>query len=160
MYKHPGRAPICSEAGYLAGASKDVQDQDGYTCIMLAAQKNSPKALSVLIGHSASVFLTCWDGSTALHMAARDGFDECIQILLAAGSVVGAEDIIGNTPVLEASRAGHLTTLKVLLKAGGKCSTGALLRLVPAAPPDLGVLSLCEYARIAHVCRTKHVHTY
>jgi ankyrin repeat protein len=78
-----------------AGASPNVVDRNGLTCIHQAAQLPSADCLRCLLDDSncvANIEAMNYDGLTALHLAAQHGNMAAVDILLRVGAQIDARD--------------------------------------------------------------------
>lgn len=63
------------------GADVNLQDDQGYTALMLAARTNRPEVVRFLLGHSANPELTNHEGKTALAIAQSSNHAAVIHVL-------------------------------------------------------------------------------
>jgi ankyrin repeat protein len=70
--------------------------------LVLAAERNRPKIVEILLQANASVDIVSGSGSTACHMAAACGHVDVLAVLIAAGADLEAGDEIDETPLMVA----------------------------------------------------------
>ena len=105
-----------------AGASVNIQDEDGNTAFNEVTVSCSDECLEVLIKSGAKVKKQNKMGETALHAAAYYGSWKRIETLLEAGADVNSQDTDGQSILTHAIRS-H--------KCGQHClKTGALIKLL------------------------------
>jgi ankyrin repeat protein len=101
----------------------DIQDQDGKTALMIAAESDRMKIFQLLLeSGKADVNAQDKDGNTTLMYAITCGCLVTIQFLLESGKAeVNAQDKNGNTALMLAASFGHKEVVKLLLgKLEGK----------------------------------------
>lgn len=99
------------------GMDANVQDEQGYTALMMAAREGSPEVAGLLLKHGARVYLKNRFGETAVMLAAFNGHNAVIELLLAQGATLGANSK-GWNPLLYAAFSGHAPTVRLLLAYG------------------------------------------
>ena len=95
-----GDLPVV-EAALAAGTSPDVQGQDGFSALQLAAQEFQVEAARMLLEAGATVDLTNRYGNTPLFTAVFNSQNkgEMIQLLRDAGADPWAVNRSGQTPI-------------------------------------------------------------
>mmetsp|Transcript_29375 Transcript_29375/g.34578 ORF Transcript_29375/g.34578 Transcript_29375/m.34578 type:complete len:219 (+) Transcript_29375:120-776(+) len=85
--------PWCVEELYMTGSPCDIPNKSGYTPLHLAAARNFPKCVEVLLNMKIDIKLnaTTNKGYTALYLARACQAPECARLILDAG---GAETAI------------------------------------------------------------------
>jgi ankyrin repeat protein len=69
-----------------AGAKLEARDNNGYTPLMLAAERDHVDIVKALLRAKADVTATCNEGKTALMIATKMGAVESVKILKEAGA--------------------------------------------------------------------------
>lgn len=113
----------CIRELLAAGADANADDGHGSTALHLAAERNQPAILQLLIEHGARLNPLNEHGWTPLHCAAREGWEDCACLLLAAG----------------ADACAGAAFSSVLHQAAG-LKTSDLLRMLLSLGPDLEAL--------------------
>ena len=114
-----------------AGADVNAKDINGYTPLILAAQRGNAETVKALLDSlksqgkckKALKKIDDW-GRTALHLAAEEGHALVVEQLIGEGAKVDTKDRLGRTPLMLAAQYGHEGAVKVLvdsLKSQGKC---------------------------------------
>ncbi|XP_014289694.1 ankyrin repeat domain-containing protein 29-like [Halyomorpha halys] len=103
------------------GAGINIQDNDGVTALMFAANNsNSNILVTYLLYSGADLSLKSKRGRTALHYAAEGGCSECVLTLLDNGAKLDRKDIDGFTSLHLAARGGHVGVVTLLLDRGAE----------------------------------------
>ncbi|XP_066909731.1 putative ankyrin repeat protein RF_0381 [Halyomorpha halys] len=103
------------------GAGINIQDYDGVTALMFAANNTNSNILVTYLLHSgADLSLKSKRGRTALHYAAEGGCSECVLTLLDNGAKLENKDINGITSLHLAARGGHVGVVTLLLDRGAE----------------------------------------
>jgi ankyrin repeat protein/N-acetylneuraminic acid mutarotase len=101
------------------GVQLEVRDTYGNTPLLLAASRNDPEALALLIDAHANVNAQDKNGRSALHLVANNRDPavalECGKRLLRAGANPNLRDSDGNTPLLLAVDAKRSDLVELLL---------------------------------------------
>lgn len=101
-----------------SGVYVDVQDMDGWTPLMWAAQDNNVEMINTLIEAGADLNMIDYYEETALIKAIYNNNIDAINILLQSGAEVDMVDYSGRTPLIYAAINGNLESVQVLLDAG------------------------------------------
>lgn len=101
-----------------AGANVNAPGEGGRTALMLAACRDLPSVVPILLNHAARPEQTDRIGKTALTFAAWHGSTVVTDLLLAAGANPHHRDAAGMTPMLYAAWNGHHPVLRRLLEHG------------------------------------------
>lgn len=118
----------------LSSCSIDIDqpDPNGFTPLMLAAQKGRPLVVRILLDKGADATVKGPCGNTALHLSARFGHLAVTKMLIAAGAkleeVATSESI---KPLLLASTHGHTEVIRELIRAGAKVNCMAFKGMTP-----------------------------
>ncbi len=99
-----------------SGVDISFKNEYGFTAIVEAARKKSPRCAQILIDHGALVndtSIVC-----PLYFAAHQGDLETLKILLDNGADIECTDDYGHTPLLGAVRSGNIKHAKELMKRG------------------------------------------
>jgi ankyrin repeat protein len=86
--------------------------------IHLAARRNCPDVLTLLIENGHDVNKKNADGECPLRLTTTFGYKMCAKILLDAGADIDAQDEDGNTSLFKAIRGGQSRLARYLLKRG------------------------------------------
>ena len=124
-----GRSPLhlasCSGALEVvkmlveAGAGVNVTDDDGDTCLILAAYHGHTETVRYLVGLPEVDVNHCdIDNETALGFAAKNGHTKVVRVLIDAGADIDTKDINTFSPLHLASCSGTLEVVKMLVRAG------------------------------------------
>lgn len=95
----------------------NLEDQQGYYPLQLAASKGELAICNRLIKAGADLEKTTNAGGTALHIAAAADQSKVINALVKAGANLEASDNEDNSPLSVAAGLGKLAALKALIKA-------------------------------------------
>ncbi|MEO1220833.1 MAG: ankyrin repeat domain-containing protein [Pseudomonadota bacterium] len=93
----------------------DYVTPDGETLLTLAVLMNDPKAVKLLLEHSANPEVPA--DKTPLALAARGGADTIVDLLLASGASPDSQ-IGGQPAVVAAARVGHTKIVQALVRSG------------------------------------------
>ncbi|XP_014289691.1 ankyrin repeat domain-containing protein 29-like [Halyomorpha halys] len=103
------------------GAGINIQDYDGVTALMFAANNTNSNILVTYLLHSgADLSLKSKRGWNSLHYAAEGGCSECVVTLLDNGAKLDHKDIDGFTSLHLAARGGHVGVVTLLLDRGAE----------------------------------------
>jgi ankyrin repeat protein len=102
------------------GANVNITADDGWTPLMVAAEKGHLTTMQTLLGAPGiNINAQKSDGATALYLAALNGNYDVVRALINKGADVNVEDNKGWTALMPAARNGYLTTVQALLGAPG-----------------------------------------
>jgi len=113
----------------IAGEPVDVQNESGYTPMMLAALQGKREVVQLLLSKRANVNATTAWGASALTRAAQDGDTELVELLLSSGANVDQMEHDGYTPLIRAAMNGHERIVEMLLQKGAHRSSATRLGL-------------------------------
>ena len=100
------------------GANVNVEDQNGASPLMLAAQWQSPELLCVLLKAGASVTAKDKRGNTVLSYAARTGDVERTKKMISLGAPIDVDGIAGKEALAAAIDANSPELVKLFIDAG------------------------------------------
>lgn len=101
-----------------SGVDPNIQDIDGWTPLMWAAQDNNISMINLLIESGADPNLQDYYEETALLQAVYQDNKEAIKVLIDAGTEPNMANSTGWTPLMAASSNGNLESAKALLELG------------------------------------------
>ena len=102
-----------------AGAGVNVTDNDGRTCLFLAAIYGHTDIVRYLVGLPEVDVNHCdSNNETALHCAVTEGHSDVVQVLIDAGADIDTKNEDGYSPLHVASRSGALEVVKMLVRGG------------------------------------------
>ena len=107
------------ESALLVNADVEMQDANGRTLLMAAAQSNNIQALSHLLEAGASPLSKDRQGQTPLHLAVNSS-TEISRLLINAQGGVNAKNVGGVTPLMLAAGAGNRALVELLLTSGAR----------------------------------------
>ncbi len=96
------------------GTDADARTFGGYPLLFLAAERDLPDMVGLLLAHGASPHAMEPDGGTALHAAAYNGSYGSLKLLLRAGADAFLQDKQGMIPFQYAVQQGHADCAEVL----------------------------------------------
>lgn len=99
-------------------ADVNVQQADGATALIWAADRNDLETLETLIGAGANVNAANDYGVTALSLACNNRNAAMVEDLLKAKANPNAAQVTGETPLMTCSRSGSADAVKALLAHG------------------------------------------
>ncbi|NNE00206.1 MAG: ankyrin repeat domain-containing protein [Pirellulaceae bacterium] len=104
-------------------ADPNVSVEDGYTCLILAVESDSPDSdaiVGLLIEAGADIHFAGINGGTPLHMAAMRGkIDKARRLIESGARVNQRKEIDGSeTPLMEAAFMGNADMVRYLLQHG------------------------------------------
>ena len=122
-----------------AGAGVRVTNNEGHTCLTIAAVRGHTETVCYLVGlPEVEVDHAVDDDGTALHWAVCKNHADVVQVLIDAGADIVAKDVEGRSPLHFACISGSLNFVKLLVRAGagvcvanndgGTCLTAAASR--------------------------------
>jgi ankyrin repeat protein len=109
-----------------AGADREAKMiSDGYTALMIAAEKGHLDAVKVLLANKADVKAKSIAGWTALHVAAQNGHEAVVKSLLIKKPDINAKaGANGPTPLCQATMKGRKGVVALLLDSGADPKLG------------------------------------
>ena len=119
---------VCVELFLAKGADVNIQNDKGYTPLMLACLKDdidilmSPAVLDMLLSADANLNTQTEDGKTALILAAHTGYQKGVKILLDAEADINVQDSKGATALHAAATEGYCEITELLLASGAQTS--------------------------------------
>ena len=102
----------------LHGADVKAKDEEGWTCMHWAADRNNKVISELLISKGADVNARNNTGETPLHLASYDGINGVPALLIASGAHVNEKDNAGRTPLYTAADNGRVEVVRVLISSG------------------------------------------
>jgi hypothetical protein len=111
------------------GANYNLQHQDGYSPIQLAAVSGQTTCLEKLIKAGANINLSDKDGATPAFLAANNLHSECLETLAQNKADITRPNKKGETPIFTAARSGCYKCVETLIKHGVELNTD-----VPSQP--------------------------
>ena len=96
-----------------AGASKNAEDGEGNTVLMLAAQSGHVEIVRLLLEADADKDLLDSNGCTALMLSAEKGHVKTARLLLQAGANKDRQDRKGNTALMLTADNDHVETARL-----------------------------------------------
>jgi uncharacterized protein len=111
---------------FLCGLGVDVnaKDNEGWTALLLAADRDRASVVQTLVDRGADVNAKCdctgylSGGWTALMIAAREGQDDIARILVAKHADVNVKNNLGRTALVTAAYEGRADVVRTLLDNG------------------------------------------
>ena len=111
--------PRVVEVLVRAGADVCVTDNNGYTCLSLAAYYGQTETVRTLLCMpEVDVNQSNSSCNTALHYAVAQKNSDVVQLLIDAGADVEAKNSLGSTPLHCACQVGKLDITQMLVEAG------------------------------------------
>lgn len=105
-------------------AMVNVQNRQGMTGLMLAAEKGSREVVSLLLDEKADVNIqNTYKENTALHLATIGGHSDVVRQLIAAKANVSMENSKDMTPLMLAVEKGHHDIFSFILEAKPELNT-------------------------------------
>ncbi len=102
------------------GTPVDTANNDGYTPLMLALQKDSVSAANALLSLGANPLSRDATGATPLHLAVYWAAENCLKLLAKTSATVDLRDFTGKTPLRTAVDKGDLSLATFLLEKGAE----------------------------------------
>lgn len=102
------------------GANVNVEDQNGASPLMLAAEWRSPELLNILLKAGASVSAQDHSSGTVLSYAARTGDVQRVRRLISLGAKVDLDGVAGKKVLAAAIDANSPELVKLFIDAGVK----------------------------------------
>ena len=96
----------------LQGAYVDIENNEGYTPLMIASRNGYKDVVEVLLEGGASY------RTSSLWKAAERGHKEIVEMLLEGGADINQKDNHGYTALMNASCYGHKEVVEILLQNG------------------------------------------
>ncbi|OWY96418.1 hypothetical protein PHMEG_00033316 [Phytophthora megakarya] len=116
VYSH---SPDCARVLIQSEATElDVQNENGWTPLIAASQRDLVQIVNTLLHKKASVELRTKDGRSALHIAAEEGRVDVVCLLLQHGAEIDVVNKAKWTPLMMAANRGHRETIKFLVEKG------------------------------------------
>lgn len=109
-------------AEYLISSAKnkpnlDIQNENGHTVLMIAADRNRISMVNQLIEAKANLNLQAKNNVTALILAVCNKNTAIALKLIQAGAALDLQDVYGNTALIHAARNGDAEIVKALVEA-------------------------------------------
>ena len=159
---------LCVKILIDGGADVNVQNVDGTTPLMLAAENKQTACLNYILKAGAQVDERNHYGETALMIASENGRLECVKTLIEAGADVNKGALIKwpgenccKTALMLAAKGGHHSCVAALLKAEAdvktlenSCKT-ALMYAAKSGQKDC-VATLLQWGAAVNVWDDKH----
>eukprot|EP00752_Nemacystus_decipiens_P010768 g9581.t1 len=121
LHKAVSGGSITRAVAALSNGSIDVdaRDSDGFTPLMVAADKGHANMVRILLNRGADWAAVNEDGAAALHIATRNGSLPVTKILVEAGADVEAamSTALGSRPIHLAADEGHSEVVSALIEA-------------------------------------------
>ena len=116
----------CSRKGYgncvrqllALNADVNIQDRDGYSPLMRAAQSGCPITTGLLVHYGASLRKGGPSLSSPLHHACNSGNESVVKMLLEYGDDINSVNLFGYTPLHVAAAMNHTAVVNLLLECG------------------------------------------
>ena len=106
---------------FIKGEDVDLVDNEkGFTALMLAAQEGHTEIVELLLKNKANVDLANNERSTALMFATQNGHKEIVQLLLTKTADVNLKNSQGRTALMIATAKGHKEIVALLLGKDAK----------------------------------------
>jgi len=99
------------------GLLVNIQDNYGYTPLMLAAKNGKYKICETLLNHRAQPYVSDFEGWTPLHFAAEQGHWNIAKLLVDYKADVSAATKTGETSLMKACVNGHLPVVRYLFNS-------------------------------------------
>ncbi len=112
-----GNVPVLMEI-FGVRENLDVQDEKGFTPLIIAAYNNRPEAVAALLEAGADPNATDNGGNTALMGAAFKGYTEVANVLISKGADLDAQHGNGGTALMFAAMFGRNEVVDLLLGSG------------------------------------------
>ncbi|EJK63965.1 hypothetical protein THAOC_15349 [Thalassiosira oceanica] len=113
--------------GDLAVRSVNRKQDAGLSPVTVAAERDSPDTLRLLLDHGGDVGITDGKGRNALALASFCGNEDTLRYLLgleAGRELIDEGDAGGRTALWLAARTGNVGVVRILLEAGADPSVG------------------------------------
>lgn len=135
------------------GADMNIRRTDGYSALLVAAQRESAAAdvVQVLIECGAAVdHEDAADGCSAAFIAVRDGLVAPLHLLHELGADIQKPHPDGTAPIHVASQRGHAGVLQVLLDYGDDMELLKQKVMLVNQPDKHGMMPICKAAKAGH----------
>ena len=99
----------------------DELNQDGYSCLMIAAKQGNAEIIKLLLSHNADLNVKGYCDLTALLVACQFGWESVVKLLLEHEKIkidLTTTDVSGNNALMFASMYGSFQIAELLIKAG------------------------------------------
>src|SRR5918999_2040766 len=117
---------VTARALLEAGATADLELENGNRALMIAARRGNRDAVKLLLDFKANPRAKNHSGETALQLAAWDGHAALVQPLVAAGADPNSRDAADTTPLLAAAGREKTEAVRALIQAGADVNAGGL----------------------------------
>lgn len=97
------------------GANVNMQDNDGWSALLLASRYGHGDVVKKLLDNGAEVNIRNNNKSSPLMLACRNGYSFVAQVLINKGAEVNMKNNDNWSSLMLASHNGHIDTVKVLL---------------------------------------------
>ena len=130
LHTNAARLLIRSGAAVSAATTKPTQSGQEYvlprgtTALHLAALRDSPELLAMLVRAGAAIGAQDAEGNTPLHLSVRQGQTNCSFRLVTARAPLDAINTAGQTALQVAAAAGGEGNVELLLNAGARPGVG------------------------------------
>lgn len=122
LHKQAAGGSIANVVALLSTGLNDIDggDPNGFTPLMLAADKGHAHVVRILLNRGADWVAVNEDGAAALHIATRDGNLPVTKVLVEAGANVEAvmSTALGSMPLHLAADGGHSEVTRLLIEGG------------------------------------------
>lgn len=108
---------FAAQSQFSYGINIDVQDDDGQTALMKAAEYGHTELVAHLIKQDANLNLADCYGNTALIKASIHGYCDIVQLLIEAKAKLMRRNKLGGTALIEAATFGQCEVVKLLIPA-------------------------------------------
>ena len=134
----------------------EIQDDDGRTPLLLAAEENLLGVVQHLLTKEAKVNTEDDYGHTPIHAAAKNGHRDMAELLLKNKATIEAQDECQNTPLHWASREGQEAVVELLLEKGANTKAtdeyGRTARTLAEIEWHVKVMDLLECSTVDQNC--------
>jgi ankyrin repeat protein len=126
------------------GVDVNAKDNEGWTALLLAADRNRASVVQTLTEKGADVDARCdctgylSGGWTALMIAAREGHNDIVRILVAKHADVSLKNNLGSTALPLAAHEGRVDVVRTLLANGADVNAKGINGRTPLMEAALG----------------------